>query len=286
MLRKNKEQESVRSLTALIGWQILVLAVALMSVSGVAWAAKGDNGNGNGGGGGGGDDSGGTDPVCIAFADVPGDGIQSDGKGLYCNEKKAKIEAVIDQGGIARLKGNTVSHKDPEGGRKLLVDLGRELFLAGPGILFQGTSPSLLHPDIVSHNEQLAFALQDGTDLRAMSLGQTRYDAIMKINISFEYSSGATGALLLSYNPNFSRFGCTGSGSSATLAVTRVNELTWILETDGTDKAALLESFRRNGRPNDEIEIFCHTDPLDNPLGGGEAPFVLPPFTIIVTLAP
>jgi hypothetical protein len=51
MLRKNKNQKSVGCLRARLGWQVLVLAVALMSISGVASAAKGGNGKGGGNGG-------------------------------------------------------------------------------------------------------------------------------------------------------------------------------------------------------------------------------------------
>jgi len=54
MLRNNKNKKSVRSLRARLGWQVLVLAVALMSISGVASAAKGGNGKGGGGDKGGG----------------------------------------------------------------------------------------------------------------------------------------------------------------------------------------------------------------------------------------
>ena len=51
MFKKNKNDESVGSLRALIGCKVLVLAVAIMAIPGVALAAKGGNGKGGGNGG-------------------------------------------------------------------------------------------------------------------------------------------------------------------------------------------------------------------------------------------
>ncbi len=124
MLRKNRKQKSVGSMTALIGCHVLVLAVVLMSISGVASAAKGGNGGGNSGGGGGGE-TGQTIPVCITFDDAPGDGIMSDGSTYRGGDKKSKVGAAVGRNMAIVLDSN--SSNKTTAGRTVWLDLGSRL---------------------------------------------------------------------------------------------------------------------------------------------------------------
>lgn len=279
--KKNREKTCLMILT----YCLVFTGVWVVLVSPQAALAKKPSGQG-----GGGDTGHGTESVCVYF--LSGDGISADDSdGVpdeYCHNKKDKIEAVIDSGGFVRLTPNTVSHKDPDGGRKLFVDLGRPLFLSGPEIDFQGTRQDVLDQYdpgmIVSHNEQLLFRLNDGTDLRDMPIGEPQYDnANMRIIINLEYSTGATGNLVINIDPSYDRNGCTGAGSTDTVDVARLDDVTWEVVVDGiNDKAALLETYRSTGSPGAEAVFFCHTD-LAPPYG--EEPFILPAFTFQVVLA-
>ena len=85
MLKKNKKQESLRNLRTMLGYQVLVLAVILISLSNVASAAKGGNGKGKGNGGGNDGDVGGDVSGWIYCRVTFNDSgpVQSDGLGEY-----------------------------------------------------------------------------------------------------------------------------------------------------------------------------------------------------------
>lgn len=124
MLRKNRNQKSVRSLRALIGCQILVLAVALMFISGVASAAKGGNGKGGGNGGNVGGDVSGWIYVDALFDDDNhrepdiANGLVSDGQGAY-SEDVDRVAAAVGRNRNIGIDLNT--HKKKASIRKFKI---------------------------------------------------------------------------------------------------------------------------------------------------------------------
>ncbi len=242
---------------------------ALLAVPGTALAAKG----GKKGGGGG------NDPVCLTFPDYVGGngiaGVQSDGLGDYCNNKKGKVEAIMNENGGVRLVANT-SQNDPEAGRDLFVDFGREIHLiANPDVTFQ-TTDDLADLGFISRRESFKLF---GVDLRAMAVDQTRTDARLHIRVALrDREEDLRHTLFIYFDPeqNAQR-ACTGSGSTE-VTVTRKSDTEWIVtnvdENGNLSEAGLAEGFRIGVSTEG---FWCRTD-------DGEDLLVLPPFTVTVKL--
>jgi len=239
---------------------------AVLAAPGTALAAP-PEGKGKGGGGGGG-----NDPVCFTFL---GGGVWSDGLGDYCNNKKGKVEAIMDSNGGVKLRTNTAGHRDPEAGRTFFVDFGRPIDLNGDdpdcGAFLQTTS--VLPAGFVNKNENFGLL---GVDLRAMEVGETRTDASMAIMVSFLYPGGETGErLTIIYGPE-NRFGCDSTNSTQ-VTVKRETETEWTItnrDANGELSQAILHE-RLTTAGGGSLEEWCRTD-LD--------PLVLPLFTVTVNL--
>ncbi|MHC4581869.1 MAG: hypothetical protein ACYS14_10460, partial [Planctomycetota bacterium] len=172
-----------------------------------------------------GDQPGGDVPVCVKFdsgsVGVRGDGLDLDGDDLeddYCDDKTTKVSAVIVSAGALSLNPNNQSWKYPDGMRKLFVNLGRPLELSD-GTIFQDTDEFLDEAsNIDSYNVTLMCRLNDwpNSDLRDMPWGgDPLFDnGHMRMTISLRYKNGATGRLIISYEPNLvSNEGCDISGN-------------------------------------------------------------------------
>ena len=228
---------------------------------------------------------GGNDPVCLTFPNPgSGAGVESDGGGVYCNNKKGKIEAIMSSNSVT-LRTNTSSHRDPEAGRKLFVDLaptpcsvediGIDL-KAKPDLgCFLRTTDDLAAKGI-SHSEN--FWLK-GVDLRAMrvptmGVPTTRTDARLLIRIFLTYPDGTSGSLLIYFDPDQgSERACHGAdgmdNGSTYVTVMRTGTDSWEIEVDATDLAGLSERF--------DNTVWCRTD-------DGEGLLELRPFKVTVKL--
>ncbi|MHC4510474.1 MAG: hypothetical protein ACYTAO_16220, partial [Planctomycetota bacterium] len=142
----------------------------------------------SGGGGGGG-----NDPACFEL-DFDGGGVWSDGLGDYCNNKKGKVEAIMNSNGGATLRTNTASHRDPYAGRTFFVDFG------GAGIDLIGNpgagsiqKTNELPDGFINKSETFRLPGVDagsGVDLRAMAVHETSHEANLVIGVSLLYPDG------------------------------------------------------------------------------------------------
>lgn len=96
---------------------LLVATTILLANAPGAMAAKG-----HGGGGGGGDTGGGTGPVCALFDDLPGDSVQSDGAGSYCDGSPRTLAVEFSNDGHFGFDTNTSNR--PGTARNLFFDFG------------------------------------------------------------------------------------------------------------------------------------------------------------------
>jgi hypothetical protein len=230
-----------------------------------------------------GDGGGGNDSVCIEFDDALGDGVQSDGLGDYCNDKKKLTEALMDGHGHVELRTN--SGKDPDGGRSLFVDLGRVIELIGKSVFDPDFNLSIQTtddlPEDISHSGALVVG---GIDLRAMEVGGPSDEATLQIRIPLRYPDETKGTLRIHYDPGYDRFGCT-SLDSTTVDVTCVDTGIWEVHVDAVeDKAALIEAYKDGTRANIPWDVHCRT-PLPVP-EGAEDMLALPSFAFVIRLAP
>ena len=196
---------------------VMLTTMTLPSVSHHAWAKKGRGDGGHG-----------TTPVCVSFSDLPGDGVQSDGIGQYCDSKKAKVLAEIDSDGDFFLEPN--NSNTIGGGRNFFVQLDAPVSLTGTGITFQSTDD--LDQLGIAHDERLVVVREGNeSDIRDFTVGQSERRGVW-VQILIENPNGGTTQIAIHFYPNGPGAidGVTTPGT-----ITRSDQDSWEIEIIGSD---------------------------------------------------
>ena len=256
-----------------IGRSLIAIAVCLV-LAAVAVPetalAKPPEGKGKGGG---------NTRVCITLPfPFSGTGVESDGLGPYCHNKKQKLEAIMDPDGDLFLTPNTTLFNNPEAGRRFFVQLDAPILLQA-GIVFQDTDSlpggtlfntrlTLFARNDEPHNEPGMFDLVEGVP--------TPFN--VSILVDLEHPDGTSTGLGIFFDPDFARPNCVAVEGTTKGTVTRLgtDPETWLIEIVGTDidpdnpdTAFVCESFRTSAN---EISWVTH------------ALVTIPSFTAIVTI--
>jgi len=253
-LWKNRNKKVGLCVMVVTTFFILVALWAILATPGTALAKKPSGGGGDGG----------NDPTCFEL-DFDGGGVWSDRLGDYCNNKKAKVEAIMNSNGGVKLATNTVAHRDPEAGRTFFVDLGQDIELNGADYTISTTQGL---PGFINRTEGFEL-LGGGVDLRAMNIGDVSHNANLVIDVSLLYPGGETGVTLtISYWPEAQPYGCDGTNSTQ-VTVTRISPTEWditnVSDVSGTPSKAILHE-RLITPGGGSLDEWCRSEILTLPL--------------------
>ena len=223
------------------------------------------------------------DPMCLTFPELgSGAGLETDGvDGDGDLETDPYCDAVMRASGFVKLDTS----------RPFFVDFGQWVdLIANP---FGGSQTTRDLPDGMFDRATFWTFGDSGVDLRAMAVGETRYDEELWITIHLTYGDGTRGHLSIWYSPGWEHGSCAddppGTGNT-NVTVTRIDETTWEIqnttgEFDGygdpvLSKAGLVEAL--TNLSGGMIESWCRTGPTGD-LG---ASLTLPLFTVTMTMEP
>ncbi len=248
-----------------MGATICFLSAAVWAVLAVPDTALAKKPGGGGGGGGG------NTAVCVTFADLPGDGVQSDwfdtgatpGENPYCDSKKPKLQAVINADGDLLLTPN--NSNNPGSGRHFFVQLDQTVTLSGSTVVFNGTDSLDADLTVTAHDEKLVVVRRSGElDIRDFAVGQSEERGVWVLVFIVQVDGTKTRAAI-NFDPGLD----AALGSTTAGTVTRIDNETWTVEIDGTDTAFLQELYHPTPKRS---FLYSH------------GPVTMPSFTATVTL--
>ena len=177
-------------------------------------------------------------PACVTFDDSPDDAVGSDGLGPYCDDRRAKIEAVITGSGHVRLDTNTSNRTGA--GRSLRIDFCRPITLVSADeITFQSTDEL----DFPHDADVVVGPFNDNVDLFDMAVGETRTDITLWITLLLHPPGHRQEiGLFIRFDPQDLRRGCP---DSSFVSVTRDSAETWTIDT--LDAVACVGEWTENG---------------------------------------
>ena len=201
------------------------------------------------------------------MADFPGDGVQSDGFGSYCDSKKDKVVAEVNSDGDFFLEPNATNTIGAGG--NLFVQLDTPVTLVGTGITFQSTDD--LDDLGIAHDERLV-VVREGTesDIRDFYEGQFERRAVW-VQILIQNPAGGTTHIAINFDPS----GPNATDNTTPGTISRIDQNNWKIEIVGKDldaeapdTAYLVERYQPSAS---EVVWFEHGDTT------------LPSFTATVT---
>ncbi len=199
-----------KKLTVLFAFAIFVLVVG-MQTDGYACHKGGNDPKGCGGTPP--DDGGGNSRVKVFFLDTPGDGLMSDGGGIY-EDKVDKVSTGI--GSTGQGKGNFAMHLSKFAIRKLFLDFSDDK-CASPGECFPPSPP---FDGFTTGGTNL---YTSGVNLIEMGENDPNGNLRLSVNIDLASIEGGIWTLFF-YYPSFAA--CPGSTN---IGVTRTGADTWVI---------------------------------------------------------